>query len=89
MALRIRSIIFRLLIAIGTVLSVKYDPNISNGTCYYKTGEESAEEYAPCGNSALGHTFCCQLGDKCVEQNGCVDGDSEFGGSHTFGLPLF
>ncbi|CCC07208.1 hypothetical protein SMACR_08589 [Sordaria macrospora] len=53
-----------------------FDPNISNGTCYRKTGtgvKELPDHYIPCGNSAIGHVGCCQAGDKCLEFGACYN----------------
>ncbi|KAK6368933.1 hypothetical protein LTR64_007092 [Lithohypha guttulata] len=69
---------------------MNYDPNISNGTCYYAKNKQADPVYAPAGNVVFGHTYCCQLGDKlntgtsvCVTQKtpyytyiaGCTDPD--------------
>jgi len=59
-------------ISIAHTTTATYDPDVSNGTCYYKKGKEADEAYAPAGNGALGHVFCCQLGDKLNEQNSCT-----------------
>lgn len=53
--------------------AIAFDPSISNGTCYYKPDGESDPLYAPAGNVALGHQFCCQLGDKINSDNACYD----------------
>ena len=55
------------------VTAASYNPLITNGTCYYKAGEEMAEEYSPCGNAALSHCWCCQLGDACASENACYN----------------
>jgi len=49
-----------------------FDPDISNGTCYYKEGEQADDAYAPAGNAAIGHVFCCQVGDKLNQNNSCA-----------------
>ncbi|KAL2260823.1 hypothetical protein VTK26DRAFT_5067 [Humicola hyalothermophila] len=49
------------------------DINISNGTCYYETGQQSADRFIPCGNSAFGHIHCCQEGDMCLENHACYN----------------
>lgn len=49
-----------------------FDPDISNGTCYYNEGKQAEDAYAPAGNVAIGHVFCCQLGDKLNENNSCA-----------------
>ena len=53
-----------------------YDPNVSNGTCYYAENKQADPIYVPAGNVVFGHTYCCQMGDKlntgtsvCVYQN--------------------
>lgn len=58
---------------------MNYDPNISNGTCYYAKNKQADPVYAPAGNVVFGHTYCCQLGDKlntgtsvCVTQSRCL-----------------
>lgn len=61
--------------ALGSTSTVQYDPDISNGTCYYKEGKEADAAYAPAGNAAIGHVFCCQLGDKLNQNNSCVTED--------------
>lgn len=53
------------------------DPDITNGTCYYKAGAEADEEYSPAGNAELGHTFCCRLKDKLNSHNACVQETSK------------
>ena len=62
-------------LVLGSKATGEYDPDISNGTCYYKEGEEADEAYAPAGNAAIGHVFCCQLGDKLNQNNSCVTED--------------
>ncbi|ESA42786.1 hypothetical protein GE21DRAFT_5425 [Neurospora crassa] len=55
-----------------------FDPNISNGTCYRKTSSKTIalpNHYVACGNAALGHVGCCQLGDMCLEEGACFDAD--------------
>lgn len=55
--------------------TLAYDINVSNGTCYYEAGKRLDEVFSPAGNVALGHTFCCQLGDKVNNHDVCVNGD--------------
>ncbi|KAJ9602101.1 hypothetical protein H2200_013461 [Cladophialophora chaetospira] len=52
-----------------------YDPDISNGTCYYSNGNEANSRYLPCGNAALGHKTCCESLDKygVTYLAGCTD----------------
>ncbi|KIW99713.1 uncharacterized protein Z518_11126 [Rhinocladiella mackenziei CBS 650.93] len=51
-----------------------YNPDISNGTCYYANGEEAPSRYIPCGNEALGHKPCCESLDMCLSSNACYNG---------------
>lgn len=56
-----------------------FDPNISNGTCYRKTGsgvKQLPYKYIPCGNAAIGHVGCCQAGDKCLAFGACYNQDA-------------
>lgn len=67
-----RYTIISLLFLVMGVFSITYDPNITNGTCFYSAGKQLGNTFSPAGNSALGHTFCCQLGDKLNSHNTCV-----------------
>ena len=67
-----RYTIISLLFLVMGVFSVIYDPNITNGTCFYSAGKQLGNTFSPAGNSALGHTFCCQLGDKLNPHHACV-----------------
>lgn len=60
-----------------------YNPFISNGTCYFEAGEQSAAVFFPCGNDALGHKPCCQSGDMCLANKACYNG--EFGVTYLAG----
>ncbi|EXJ82156.1 hypothetical protein A1O1_08225 [Capronia coronata CBS 617.96] len=51
-----------------------YNPDISNGTCYYANGEEAPSRFIPCGNEALGHKACCESLDMCLSSNACYNG---------------
>ncbi|KAK5047647.1 hypothetical protein LTR84_006312 [Exophiala bonariae] len=51
-----------------------YDPDISNGTCYYKDGGRLPSRYIPCGNKALGHKVCCESLDMCLSSRACYNG---------------
>lgn len=51
-----------------------YDPDISNGTCYYKDGLRLPSRYIPCGNKALGHKTCCESLDMCLSSRACYNG---------------
>ncbi len=50
-----------------------YNPDISNGTCYYYDGFEANSRYMPCGNAALGHKSCCESLDTCLSSNACYN----------------
>ena len=58
--------------AIVIDLATSQNALITNGTCYYYDGKLADDVYTPCGNAALGHLSCCQLGDACYTQNVCV-----------------
>ncbi|KAL2399144.1 hypothetical protein ABEF95_002028 [Exophiala dermatitidis] len=60
--------------AIFSQAMAEYDPDISNGTCYYAFGEETTSRYSPCGNEALGNKACCESGDVCLSSNACYNG---------------
>ncbi|KAK3389520.1 hypothetical protein B0H63DRAFT_463902 [Podospora didyma] len=47
------------------------DPRITNGTCYWAAGKRLDSVFSPVGNAALGHHWCCQLGDKAMKDNSC------------------
>jgi hypothetical protein len=49
------------------------NPFISNGTCYLAPNIASNALFQPCGNDALGHKSCCQLGDQCLSNNACYN----------------
>jgi len=51
-----------------------FDPDISNGTCYYREGGRLSARYIPCGNSALGHKTCCESLDMCLSSLSCYNG---------------
>ncbi|KIX95132.1 uncharacterized protein Z520_09048 [Fonsecaea multimorphosa CBS 102226] len=51
-----------------------YNPDISNGTCYYYDGMEADSRYIPCGNAALGHKSCCESLDMCLSSHACYNG---------------
>jgi len=56
-----------------------YNPNISNGTCYYTVNKETKGNFIPCGNNALQVWPCCQLGSICLslgDANACYDAKS-------------
>jgi hypothetical protein len=50
-----------------------YNPDISNGTCYYTNGEEAPSRFIPCGNDVLGHKSCCESLDVCLSSNACYN----------------
>ncbi|KAK5651933.1 hypothetical protein OQA88_11475 [Cercophora sp. LCS_1] len=53
-----------------------YNPNISNGTCYYAENTETKGQFIPCGNDAIQVWPCCQLGSYCLslgDANACWD----------------
>ncbi|EXJ77334.1 hypothetical protein A1O3_09560 [Capronia epimyces CBS 606.96] len=51
-----------------------YNPDISNGTCYYADGEEAPSRFIPCGNEAIGHKACCESLDMCLSSSACYNG---------------
>ncbi|KEF52762.1 uncharacterized protein A1O9_11179 [Exophiala aquamarina CBS 119918] len=51
-----------------------FDPDISNGTCYYRDGSRLSSRYIPCGNGALGHKTCCESLDMCLSSRACYNG---------------
>ncbi|KAK3984704.1 hypothetical protein QBC44DRAFT_9388 [Cladorrhinum sp. PSN332] len=56
-----------------------YNPNISNGTCYYAENTETKGRFIPCGNNAIQVWPCCQLGSYCLslgDANACWDAKS-------------
>lgn len=58
-----------------------HDLYISNGTCYFGTGQAADKRYLPCGNAALsGIQACCWLGDHCLASNACWDNSSKLQG---------
>lgn len=53
-----------------------YNPNISNGTCYYTEDTPTKGDFIPCGNEALQVWPCCHTGSFCLslgEANACWD----------------
>ncbi|KAK4227127.1 hypothetical protein QBC38DRAFT_478410 [Podospora fimiseda] len=53
-----------------------YNPNISNGTCYYAENTETKGKFIPCGNDAIQVWPCCQVGSYCLslgDANACYD----------------
>ncbi|OAG35878.1 hypothetical protein AYO21_09961 [Fonsecaea monophora] len=60
-----------------------YNPDISNGTCYYYDGVEADSRYIPCGNAALGHKSCCESLDMCLSSHACYNG--QFGVTYLAG----
>jgi hypothetical protein len=44
---------------------------ISNGTCYYGSGQVADPTYIPCGNSEYGQFTCCELKSICLGHNAC------------------
>jgi hypothetical protein len=51
-----------------------FNPDISNGTCYYKDSGRLPSRYIPCGNGALGHKTCCESLDMCLSSRACYNG---------------
>ncbi|OQV05401.1 hypothetical protein CLAIMM_10152 [Cladophialophora immunda] len=60
-----------------------YNPDISNGTCYYDDGMQADSRYIPCGNAALGHKSCCESLDMCLSSHACYNG--QFGVTYLAG----
>ncbi|OAP54509.1 hypothetical protein AYL99_10957 [Fonsecaea erecta] len=60
-----------------------YNPDISNGTCYYYDGTQADSRYIPCGNVALGHKSCCESLDMCLSSHACYNG--QFGVTYLAG----
>lgn len=56
-------------------LASSYNPNISNGTCYWAEGKRTPSRFIPCGNDAGGHVSCCESGDMCLSENACFNGE--------------
>ncbi|KAK4175127.1 hypothetical protein QBC36DRAFT_332078 [Triangularia setosa] len=53
-----------------------YNPNISNGTCYYTEDTPTKGDFIPCGNEAIQVWPCCHTGSFCLslgEANACWD----------------
>ncbi|KAK0744702.1 hypothetical protein B0T21DRAFT_358190 [Apiosordaria backusii] len=53
-----------------------YNPNISNGTCYYTEDTPTKGDFIPCGNEAIQVWPCCHTGSYCLslgEANACWD----------------
>lgn len=59
-------------------IAIDYNPLVTNGTCYFKAGQQMADEYSPCGNAALSNYWCCQLGDACASENACFNFGSKY-----------
>lgn len=61
-----------------------FDPNISNGTCYYdNSGNDAPSRYIPCGSSEDGHVPCCESQDNCLSSNACYN--AQFGVTYLAG----
>ncbi|EXJ71241.1 uncharacterized protein A1O5_05047 [Cladophialophora psammophila CBS 110553] len=60
-----------------------YNPDISNGTCYYDDSMQANSRYIPCGNAALGHKSCCESLDMCLSSHACYNG--QFGVTYLAG----
>ncbi|KAK6076025.1 hypothetical protein SCUP234_07525 [Seiridium cupressi] len=54
-----------------------YDTAVSNGTCYWRIGEEAGRDFIPCGNaySSEVNFQCCTLGDVCFDNGACYNAD--------------
>ncbi|KAM7184172.1 hypothetical protein V8F33_013145 [Rhypophila sp. PSN 637] len=53
-----------------------YNPNISNGTCYYAENTKTKGDFIPCGNDAIEVWSCCLTGSICLgrgDANACWD----------------
>ncbi|KAJ1331859.1 axial budding pattern protein 2 [Microdochium nivale] len=55
-----------------------FDPNVSNGTCFFAPGRAHTARYIPCGNSGSPGAGggarslpCCLAGDYCQSSNAC------------------
>ncbi|KAK3356304.1 hypothetical protein B0T25DRAFT_134274 [Lasiosphaeria hispida] len=56
-----------------------YNPNISNGTCYYAENTKTNGDFIPCGNNAIQTWPCCKAGSFCLalgDANACWDANS-------------
>ena len=52
-----------------------YDPNISNGSCYYAPHMPLDKSFYPCGNADGGIIPCCEAGDHCLSSLACYNSD--------------
>ncbi|KAK5327289.1 hypothetical protein LTR93_002673 [Exophiala xenobiotica] len=71
-----RLLIVSLLLVSANLIShamAGYNPDISNGTCYYGSGNQAPSRFIPCGNSALGHKTCCESQDMCLSSRACYN----------------
>ncbi|KIW12797.1 hypothetical protein PV08_07984 [Exophiala spinifera] len=50
-----------------------FNPDISNGTCYYNSGSEAPSRFIPCGNAAIRHKSCCESSDMCLSSHACYN----------------
>ena len=64
------SLVLILLVTVRVIIA-DYDPNISNGACYYAPGKQLDKSYLPCGNADGGHLPCCEARDKCLSSLAC------------------
>ncbi|KAK3317057.1 hypothetical protein B0H66DRAFT_576673 [Apodospora peruviana] len=56
-----------------------YNPNLSNGTCYYAENTITKGNFVPCGNDAIQTWPCCMAGSFCLglgDSNSCWDAKS-------------
>jgi len=54
----------------------QYNPNLSNGTCYYVENTKTKGNFIPCGNAAIQAWPCCMAGSFCLslgDANACWD----------------
>ncbi|EXJ59268.1 hypothetical protein A1O7_06700 [Cladophialophora yegresii CBS 114405] len=63
-----------------------YNPDISNGTCYYYDGYEADSRYIPCGNAALGPKVCCESLDMCLSSGACYN--AQYGVTYLAGCTI-
>lgn len=61
-----------------------FDPNVSNGTCFFAAGRAHTVGYIPCGNSGSPGAGggarplpCCLAGDYCQSSNACYSPSSK------------
>ena len=52
---------------------MSFNLNISEGTCYFSSGNEAPSRFIPCGNSQGGHVPCCESQDNCLSSNACYN----------------